>query len=90
MIPRIKHEIATDLQREEWSYYLMEKDMCLVLDEYTRFERPTKRHGWKDVAKWRRLVHRRHEEMHREDVPVPDEVRAEVLRKLRDMITIEG
>lgn len=89
MIPRINHVIGTDYSREEWDYYLNEHRMTLVLDSYRLQERPTKRHGWRSVKWWDRLARPGTEQMDRADVPTPDHVKAEVLRKFREMITVE-
>jgi hypothetical protein len=89
MIPRVDYEIATDHSREEWRYWLDERGMMLVLDSYKMQVRPTKRHGWRSVRWWERLARKGTKQMDRADVPTPAEVRAEVLRKFRESITIE-
>jgi hypothetical protein len=91
MIPHIEHEAVADLKKRKWRYWLDERKLCLVLDRFWQYERPTKRHGWRVVEEWDRLARRqdRGGEMNREDVPVPESVREEVLHQFRESITIE-
>jgi hypothetical protein len=82
----ITHETGNDLHKETWRYLFNDSTLQLILDAYTMEDRPTKRHGWKVVWKWDGWTYN----VSRESVPVSHELRAEVLRKFRDMITIEG
>jgi hypothetical protein len=82
----ITHETGNDLHKETWHYWFNDSRLKLILDWYKMEDRPTKRHGWKVVCK----LERGYGQMSDVAMPVPDEVRAEVLRKFRELITIEG
>jgi hypothetical protein len=91
MIPHIDHEAIADLKKRVWRYWLDPYKMRLELDHFTQLERPTKRHGWQIVEEWDRLARPqdRGGKMKRADVPVPESVRDDVLRRFRESITIE-
>lgn len=77
-----------ELRKEMFRYRFVEKQMLLVLDEYILFERPSKRHKWieiKHYGAWSSL----HDKMSRDDVPVNEYVREEVLRRFRVHVQVE-
>ena len=91
MIKPIRYEYPIDdFHAETWTYWFMDRDMRLVLDEYKLEERATKRHKWKVVAEWDRMRNSWHpHQMKREEIPQREDVRAEVLRQFIERITIE-
>ena len=65
------------LEQETWRFWLNDR-LCLVLDDYERAERPTKRHGFNAIDIWTRLSHSRRSTLS-ERPAVPDEVRAAIM-----------
>lgn len=87
MIPKLEIIVGDDLRQQVWQYWFNEREMCLWLEVYKVMERPSKSHKMKEVESWRGWSSR--DTLKRKDVPVPDEVKAEVLAKFRAMITVE-
>lgn len=71
-----------ELRRSTWGFIALQ-NLDMTLDHVTRFERPSKRHGWRRKEGWSRLNHRR-SDISREDPP--DDVKAEVVRRLTESI----
>jgi hypothetical protein len=84
------HEIedSSGLRKEIWRYWFNDQDMKLVLDTYGVAERPSKRHNFQPIKQWSRQGHWS-QNMKFEDVPVRDDVRAEVLRQFVARVTVE-
>lgn len=78
----IEHISEDGLSRSEWRYYNL-KNLEMTLDWIIHQSRPSKRHGWRTVKKWERIM-RRDCTMEREESPqwVKDEVR----RRINDAI----
>jgi hypothetical protein len=87
MAKHIEVIVGDDLDERVWQYWFNEEKMQLILDAYKHMTRPSKRHKMQEVEAYRGW--RRDTFKSRDEVPVPDEVRAAVLEKFRAMITIE-
>jgi hypothetical protein len=83
------HEIEDSggLRKEIWRYWFDSEEMQLVLDTYAVAERPNKRHNFQTVRQWGRREHWI-QNMDIKDVPVRDDVRAEVLRQFVARVTV--
>jgi hypothetical protein len=85
MMGYIEHEVGDEKRKQIWWYRFDYRDDRLYLQAYGVVERPDGRYNWRSVEGWGH----RESKLKREDVPVPDEVKAAVLEKFRAMITIE-
>jgi hypothetical protein len=84
------HEIedSSGLRKEIWRYWFNDQEMKLELDAYAVAERPNKRHNFQTAKQWARRGHWS-QNMKFEDVPVRDDVRAEVLRQFVARVTVD-
>lgn len=87
----IKHEVFSKdgLRKETYQYYFNEREMRLMLDDYWAEDRYSGRHGWREVGRWNR--HQEHfGAIRRTDIPQRDDVKADVLRRFVEAITVEA
>lgn len=78
----VEEAAADQLSKTVYRYFNL-NELDMVLDSIYHFQRPSKRHGWKRVKKWDRILGRDNT-MNREEPPqwVKDEVR----RRMNDAI----
>lgn len=71
-------------RRVTYSFIILDA-LELALDEVVHYERLTKRHGWKCVAKWSRLWPR---ETTMPKPEIPADVQLEIINQVKDSIKI--
>lgn len=74
--------------QQEWRFYFLDRDATLYLDTYILSERPTTRHKFK-WAKYYNRTDGRSNTIKLPDVPLPDDVSAEAMRKLVEMVSVK-
>ena len=71
-----------------WRFYFVERTATLVLDNYTFSVRETSRHKFKRVA-WYDRLDGRNNKLTVEEAPLPDDVKAEAMRKFVEMVEVK-
>jgi hypothetical protein len=95
MIGPINHEVisADGLNKHFYQYWFNDRDLKLVLDHYRHEYKPTKRHQWRKLQAWDRQggssQWASRNQIERDAIPNLDTVRAEVLKKFIEQITID-
>jgi hypothetical protein len=74
------------LTREVWDFYFT--DLTMLLDIYRYDTRLSRRHKWSNQLIYKRIMNR-NSTMEEENVVIPPEVEAEVLKIIRDRITVK-
>jgi len=70
-----------------WRYRYDEREHTLRLDVVTTYERPSRRHKWREVSRWSRRSPDSHAT---DDRPsVPDDVAVEAFERFTSMLTVE-
>jgi hypothetical protein len=82
----IDHEAENSLTSTRWVFWF--DDSTLWLDGYYEFARASKRHKFLTSRCYTR-TDRRNSTMTVEEAPLPDDVKAEALKKFVDQITVQ-
>ena len=77
------------LTREVYTFWFDDYKNQLVLDEYRKEYKETPRHKWKNGNVWSRLNHRGSNNMKRESIFVPEDIKQMALNEFIRRITIE-
>lgn len=78
MTVTVTRESDDGLRKKTWTFWYYKH--ALVLDSFSLWERPSKRHKFNAVSYYMRLDER-HSPTSRDDVEIPDDVRDEAVRK---------
>ena len=76
-----------DLTEENWTFCLIEQsnNLFLVLDEYTKETRKTKKHKAQVISKYTRLYDR-HNTLTEKEVPWPEHIKLIAITQLQESI----
>lgn len=79
---------ADHLECQEWHFWFDDrKGGALVLNRYLMLARQTPRHKWKIIGSYERL-HQRSSSLVVNDVPFPDDVKAEAVQQFASRIKV--
>lgn len=86
-------EVSSDgLRKQEWDFYFDVSHgtdtFNLYLNDYTLYQRESKRHGWKIEGRYDRLE-RRHSTIDVADVPFDEDIKAVAKKAVVDKIVVK-
>lgn len=86
MYSYINSKKETELQLEEWSFIVIGSE--IILDNYYLKKRATKRHKFQIEKDYNRIIKRGYGQIKVEEVPISDELKAEVKQKFIDTLKV--
>jgi hypothetical protein len=79
---------STENQVSDWSFYMDDSSFTLYLDTFTVSTRESRRHRFKPVTHYHRLLSR-DSNIAEDAVPLPDDVKAEAIASVTDQLCVK-
>lgn len=88
--PGVSERAAPNLARDVWVFWYDDRRHALVVDEFQRQTRPSRRHGWTTVEYYNRVDRRRGRNIPRlaQAPPIPPEITAEAKAKFCEPLRV--